>query len=153
MIKIYRKGPLEAEQFDINRLIDFLGKYPIEVLPVSFIENRFTETYVLNMPQGYMSLNNGDWIATGVNGERWLITDEVFKQKYKELPVIPDYVAEYIDMAKHNETGMDNPDIFQAINEAAEYGGAGIATVNWVLNNGNEFARAWLDGYTVEEDK
>ncbi|WP_250058694.1 hypothetical protein [Lactiplantibacillus plantarum] len=60
-MKVYCKQPFQAEQFDTNRLTDFLGKYPIKILPVSFIENRFTETYVLNTPQGYIGSLSRMW--------------------------------------------------------------------------------------------
>ncbi|MCG0822771.1 DUF1642 domain-containing protein [Lactiplantibacillus plantarum] len=90
---------------------------------------------------------NGIWIATGANGNNWPIADDVFKQTYKELPVIPNYVAKYIDAEKNNT------DVIQAGIDAIEYSKGSIGLTTWIEENGDTFARAWLDGYQVEEDK
>ncbi|WP_426291053.1 DUF1642 domain-containing protein [Lactiplantibacillus plantarum] len=63
------------------------------------------------------------------------------------LPVIPKYVAEYIDVEK------DNTDVIQAGIDAIEYSKGSIELTTWIEENGDTFARAWLDGYTVEEDE
>ena len=67
------------------------------------------------------------------------------------LPVIPDYVAEYIDMAKNGKTRLHNTDVIQASIDVMEYGGGSIELTTWLDENGDTFARAWLDGYQVEE--
>ena len=36
-----------------------------------------------------MPVHYGDWIATGANGEHWVIVDEIFKKNYEELPGQP----------------------------------------------------------------
>lgn len=69
---------------------------------------------------------NGMWIATGKNGEHWPIADDVFKQTYAELPVIPKYVAEYIDAEK------DNTDVIQAGIDAIEYSKGSIELTTWI---------------------
>ena len=69
-----------------------------------------------------------------------------------DLPVIPKAVGEYIKRLKddllaeplfvifltiqHN-INTDNPPYFKA--------------ENWIIDHGDTFARAWLDGYQVEE--
>ncbi|WP_407632342.1 DUF1642 domain-containing protein [Lactiplantibacillus plantarum] len=63
------------------------------------------------------------------------------------LPVIPNYVAEYIDVEKNNT------DVIQAGIDAIEYSKGSIELTAWIEENGDAFARAWLDGYRVEEEK
>lgn len=41
--------------------------------------------YRLKTLEGPMRLRNGDWIATGVNGEHWAIADDVFKKTYEAV--------------------------------------------------------------------
>lgn len=70
----------------------------------------------------------------------------------QELPVIPQFVAEWIDFKKKSEISYDN--IFQAIDEL--YKSRTSRAHSWVLKtdeNKDAFARAWLDGYTVEEEQ
>lgn len=35
--------------------------------------------------EGYLRINNGDWIATGVDGEHWAISDSIFKKTYEQV--------------------------------------------------------------------
>ncbi|MGY5233605.1 DUF1642 domain-containing protein [Lactiplantibacillus plantarum] len=146
MIKAYRKTvTIKAEQFDGSG--EIIKKYSITPpMPLD-------PDYTINTIEGDMVLGVGDWIATGINGEHWAIADDVFKKTYAELPVIPDYVAEYIDMAKNNKTRLNNPNIAEAIVDVVEYGGGNVELAAYIEENGDTFARAWLDGYQVEEDK
>lgn len=155
MIEIYRKtATIKAEQFDGSE--EMADKYDIEV-----VEGDYAEDYSMPeaapapyfryfMASGYNEVYVGDWIATGINGEHWPIAEDVFKKTYAEMPVIPNYVAEYIDMAKNNETRLDNPNIAEAIVDVVEYGGGSSELASWIEWNGDAFGRAWLDGYTVE---
>ena len=62
-----------------------------------------------------------------------------------QKPVVPQYVADWIEYAK-NEEGYN---VVGAVTEAPE-GQIG----DWlILDNVNTFARAWLDGYTVRKEK
>lgn len=68
-----------------------------------------------------------------------------------ELPVIPKFVAEWIEDYKERE------DIYTAISNAFE-GVESTEMYNWVsgytgVANQETFARAWLDGYEVEEEQ
>ena len=40
---------------------------------------------ILPTREGNMELNKGDWIATGEDGERWVIHDDVFKKSYEPV--------------------------------------------------------------------
>ena len=139
MAKIYRKtATIKAEQFDCSDKM--VEKYNI-TLPMPLDPD-----YTINTLEGDMVLGVGDWIATGVNGEHWPIADSIFKKTYAELPAIPNYVAEYIKI------GKNNTDVIQAGIDAIEYGWGNIEINNWIEENGDTFAHAWLDGYQVEED-
>lgn len=140
MIKIYRKTTtIKAEQFDGSD--EMIEKYNITPpMPLD-------PDYTINTLEGDMALGIGDWVATGVNGENWAISDDVFKKTYAELPVIPKYVADYIDMLKNNS------DVINASIGAIEYGWGSVKLTTWLDENGDTFARAWLDGYVVEEEK
>lgn len=129
MIKVYRKmGAIKAEQFDGSK--NMINKYHIE----------FDEAYVLPFRietiQGWIGLAVGDWIETRVNGEHCPIADDVFKKTYAELPVIPKAWADTIEEYKANHYRLEK-----------------MFTAEWILNYDEQelIARAWLDGYQVEE--
>ena len=60
-----------------------------------------------------------------------------------DMPVIPNYVAEYIDAEKNNNN------VIQAGIDAIEYSKGSIELTTWIEKNGDTFARAWLDGYEI----
>lgn len=77
MIKIYRKtATIKAEQFDGSDTM--VKKYHIE----------YDEAYILPFRietlEGWLGIKTGDWIATGANGERWPIADDIFRKTYVE---------------------------------------------------------------------
>ena len=59
-----------------------------------------------------------------------------------DLPVIPDYVAEYINYMKSS-----GRDIWDAIHYPLRSNNIG----EYMEDNSETFARAWLDGYEVTE--
>lgn len=69
------------------------------------------------------------------------------------LPVIPKAVATYIKKCKHNgiaiASAMDEDKFPKAV---ADYFRTYYTRDQWI-DLQNTFARAWLDGYQVEEDK
>ncbi|AUV60167.1 hypothetical protein [Lactobacillus phage Semele] len=145
MIKIYRKTTtIKAEQFDGSD--EMIEKYDIINTQLASTAIGFEGAYFLPTMEGELRVNIGDWIASGVEDENWAIADDVFKKTYAELPVIPEYVADYIDMLKNNS------DVINASIGAIEYGWGSIKLTTWLDENGDTFARAWLDGYQIEED-
>ena len=62
---------------------------------------------------------------------------------------VPQFVADWIEKAKFYEWDLD--DVFDHI--AEEPGDSEISIWFYTLGNVDVFARAWLDGYTVEEEK
>ena len=149
MDKVYRKtATIKAEQFD--GWIKTASKYAIRIVPdknlsgVAIDELVPKGKYYIQTLDGELEIHYGDWIATGVNGEHWVIKDDVFKQTYAELPVIPEMVSKYIEVVQGEVALYDAMDTVLA----------GFGTLpNWMSNNQDLFARAWLDGYQVEEDK
>lgn len=130
---IYRKTDnIKAEQFDGTKetaerlgLFRYCGGWYLETLELS------------------LAVKIGYWIATGVNGERWPIADGVFNKTYAELPVITKEIDEYIRWCK-DEGGVGN------VSDAMDYAHGDVASWIYDERNSDTFARAWLDGYTVE---
>ena len=64
-------------------------------------------------------------------------------------PVIPQFVAEYLDFAKINFSLMQVMELVYTRNEWSKWG----KEYDWISANDETFARAWLDGFTVEEEQ
>ncbi|UKM63016.1 hypothetical protein [Levilactobacillus phage ENFP1] len=123
MIKTYHKtATIKAEQFDGSR--EMAKRY------------------------GELLLRIGDWIATEENGEHWPIDNEIFQKTYMELPAIPKGVAEYIESAKQDE---EVTNVIIAAMGAIEFDQSNIVVSEWIQDNGDDFAQAWLTGYTTME--
>lgn len=151
MIKVYRKtATIRAEQFDGSK--EMAKRYGAELYSESGYGYDAVEGepegdgYVIDTLEGELLIRTGDWIATGIKGEYWPIADDVFKQTYAELPVIPENVACLIKQNKEWDynLGMVFDDAYSGhIWE--------IGVGEWIIEHSETFARAWLDGYTVEE--
>nr|DAM08122.1 MAG TPA: Protein of unknown function (DUF1642) [Caudoviricetes sp.] len=153
MIKIYRKtSTIKAEQFDPENSVIPEGVFDKEYehttsgmisAMVDELENGHqSHNWHIKTLEGDLKVNPGDWIATGLNGEHWPIADDIFKKTYAELPVIPNYVAEYIDYMKSTDC-----DIWDAIH----YPFKSNKVDKYMEDDSETFALAWLDGYTVED--
>ncbi|XRJ97326.1 hypothetical protein ACPBEI_00830 [Latilactobacillus sakei] len=82
-IKTYRKTTtIQAEQFDGSSKM--IIKYKLYVPSGEFISPH-RPMYLMYTLEGPMRVNIGDWIATGVKGEHWVIADDVFKDSYVEV--------------------------------------------------------------------
>ena len=83
MIKEYRKKTtIKAEQFDGSAKM--ARKYGGKINPEYCIfagEPRF----VLPTKEGGMKFDTGDWIATGVDGEHWVIDSDIFARTYERV--------------------------------------------------------------------
>ena len=143
MTKIYRKtATIKAEQFnDTNdaMFVQIVRKYKLAQ------PEPFSLAFHLPTLNGDMRVNYGDWIVTGDKGEHWAITDDVFKRTYAELPVIPRDVDIYIQLSQIHDLPIGHAFMFAETLDKDAF--------NWIVDNSDAFARAWLDGYTVEEDK
>nr|DAJ07130.1 MAG TPA: Protein of unknown function (DUF1642) [Caudoviricetes sp.] len=139
MIKIYRKtATIKAEQFDYEKWVHMRhDAYPMVFGDTAKDGGMMATNPVIPTLEGDMRVHDGDWIATGVNGEHWPIADDVFKKTYAKLPVIPRVWADTIEEYKANHYRLS--EIF----------------TEWDWNYGGQelIARAWLDGYQVEADE
>jgi len=70
---------------------------------------------------------------------------EVDEKGEPEKVVVPDFVGEFIEECKE-----ENIDVFIAYNRARIYD---VKAKKWIMINPVKFARAWLDGWKVEEKK
>lgn len=77
MLKEYRKtATINAEKFGTT--LKQIEKY-------SLIYLSSENFYWIETKTGMEKLKAGDWIATGVDGEHWPISNEVFQQTYMEV--------------------------------------------------------------------
>jgi len=102
------------------------------ILTDETVHNWYVETI-----EGELKVKPGDWIATGVNGEHWPIAEDVFKKTYAELPVIPRVWGDMIEVLKANDYPLSEM----------------FTESDYNCDEQELIARAWLDGYQVEEDK
>ena len=158
MIKVYKKQPIQAEQFDEVKWQSVYNdshnpeEWDFEARKLGI--DHYHGYFIIPTHEGDMRVHDGDWIATGVNGEHWPISDDVFRKTYAELPVIPKGVARWIELTK--QAGKSLGDMFvdytpEQLTDADE-----DMISDWVGDNKNQtilantLARAWLDGYQVE---
>lgn len=156
MNKIYHKTTtIKAEQFDGRQKYMFGHKVMSEDSLVDALTHD-PVYYSILINEGdpdeepdEVIFEIGDWVIK--DGEDiYAIYDAVFKKDYAELPTIPKGVAKYIESAKQGGTDMNNPDIVLVAMGAIEFDQANINVSEWIQDNGDAFARAWLDGYQVE---
>ena len=142
----YKTGHITAERFDGSE--EMMRKYDIEVVNYPY----GGLCVFISTLEGQLSIRKSDWIATGANGEHWPIADDIFHKTYAELPVIPQKVADYIQKAKAGTWGIIDCYYHVADNVTA----CGLDGVRdweyWIVDHQDAFARAWLDGYRIEEE-
>ncbi|MDO8183248.1 hypothetical protein [Lactiplantibacillus plantarum] len=143
-MKFYRKQPIEAEQFDGSE--EMIDKYHVRCDTEYMLSDDpleySTVPYQMETLEGFLNINAGDWIATGIDGEHWPIADDVFKKTYAELPVISEKLDSYIQLYKRNNYGITDM-LYDLTDEVCP--DANLTK--------DDIARAWLDGYQVEGHK
>ncbi|WP_076636241.1 DUF1642 domain-containing protein [Lactiplantibacillus plantarum] len=162
MIKVYRKtATIKAEKFDGSN--EMIVKYHVRcdteyMLSDDPLEYQ-TVPYQIETLEGFLNINAGDWVATGINGEHWVIVDEIFKKTYAELPMIPKAVADWIEKCKHDGTSSIGGMLcYELQPEKVRYWiertpGTYDCNQRRYKEHQELVARAWLDGYVVEEEK
>lgn len=82
--------------------------------------------------------------------------DQLKKMDEPQKVTIPQFVADWIEYCKENHltiTGAFEPVSEHGTGLAETFKGSAYKCTRWALDNQNLFARAWLDGYEVEEEK
>ena len=83
MLHTYRKtATIQAERFDGSK--EQVKRYPI--IALGTLQDGCVYTgcpCVLKTKEGGMNLKEGDWIATGVDGEHWVIANDIFRRTYE----------------------------------------------------------------------
>ena len=79
-------------------------------------------------------------------------TDSLLDIIDKQLVVIPQLVADFIESENHNEENREGTLVFEHYNS---YKGNGNCSElhKWIANNFNDFLEAIVNGYTVEKEK
>lgn len=161
MIKIYHKtATIKAEQFDGSR--EMAKRYGAELYSESGYGYEAVEGepngdgYVIDTLEGELLIRIGDWIATGVNGEHWPIDNGIFKKTYAELPVIPNFVADWIEECKNKGISIANSLCSdrrpEKVREWMEYTPGKYKIDLERYHKYQELvAKSWIEGYQVEE--
>lgn len=77
-----KKTTIKAEQFDGST--EIMLEYGIEANPEGHYYADFP-LYTIPTKEGKMSINKGDWIATGIDGEHWAVDSDIFKRTYERV--------------------------------------------------------------------
>lgn len=73
-----KKVTIKAEQFntdDIDSAYTMCRNYHL-------ISSK-KEYFLLKTKEGLMAVHDGDWIATGIDGEHWAINPDIFAKTYE----------------------------------------------------------------------
>lgn len=147
--KFYKRGTITADQFDGS--LTMADKYEL----IDEFENESGTFWALETDKGEsMSVDVGDWIVTGPEGEHWPIADDIFRKTYQPLPVIPQAVAYAIEWFQQNDETIG--EIWQNLYEDVDDDWQEVPQLReaeeWMLNNQDAFTQAWLmDDWEEEE--
>lgn len=100
-----------------------------------------------------LRLQFGEILRTKVYEE---LLDDLKQLDEPQKVTIPQFVADWIEYCKENHltiTGAFEPVSEHGIGLAETFKGSAYKCTRWALDNQNLFARAWLDGYEVEQEK
>ena len=145
MIKIYRKtATIKAERFDGSQKSVFGYKIVPYKHLVDLISGNPAYYSVLNGDdfEDEVVIEEGDWILND-GTDIYSLDNESFKNRCEQLPVIPNEISEFIVTLKSHDY-----DLWYA----THYSAISSATLSYMEDNSEKFARAWLDGYQVEEN-
>lgn len=139
-MKVYLKQPFQAEQFDGSNAM--IAKYELMDTETMLEDNYSSKLYLM----GSEKVKVGDWIATSINGIRWIIADDRFKRVYKEKAVIQKCVESFI-----KESWEQGASVYESLGCAIDLAKVGNPDEQklgrWVKDNEELFVRALLDYY------
>ena len=91
----YRKKPveIEAEQFIWKKQHPLLGSSEPSNIPNGVIKKQFIDhqdhqsyyKYGIETLEGFMECSDGDWIITGVQGEKYPCKPDIFELTYDKI--------------------------------------------------------------------
>ena len=110
----------------------------LEILPIKIIQHPVGDTK-------YYAAVHVKTLMAQADEE---IADLKSQLQQQALPVVPECVAEFITKVKKADNNLTFAFNSKFDECPAKYWNEAIV---WRLNNPDEFARAWLDGYTVEK--
>lgn len=146
MIKMYReKTTIEAERFDGSQKSVFGYKIVPDPSLVNAIDGKPVYYFVLTGDEfeDGVVIEEGDWIVND-GTDIYSLDNESFKKRCEQLPVIPDYVSMYIRLMRLKG---------KSLGDALKYWLREDDIDEYMEDNSETFARAWLDGYQVEADE
>jgi hypothetical protein len=150
--KFYKRQIITAEQFDGS--VEMARRNNLRIMPSMQIDpygdeddpNNWSAAYFrIKTLEGFLRVNVGDWIATGVNGEHWPVADDIFRKTYQALPLIPEKVCELISAMKKKGYSLfqsESPTISIILLREPPKKSQQIS--QWVQGNQDIFALAWL---------
>lgn len=109
-----------------------------------------------------------DLSSHNARGKVWIdrrfVLDLIKQLDEPQKPVVPQFVVEWINSVKKhgkkqknsfgfNEEITADDSVYRVMYYIFKEEFATDAVRDWVINNKDTFARAWLDGYEVEEEK
>ena len=82
----YRKKPIEidAEQWFKGKEVDGVVWKALTIKRM-FIDDEVVSKPVIETLEGDMQVSDGDWIITGVNGEKYPCKPDIFEKTYEEI--------------------------------------------------------------------
>ena len=143
---------IDKNKFEVNGWNEAVHVEDLQNLLVPKQEDMFNgekpdegEVYFAVGLGGAVEINSASSIDEAV--ER--LTEHDTNYSVSKKPVIPKFVSEAIEKDKE-----DGYDVYDSIDLIIETNGGGLPSIsNWVARNIDKYARAWLDGYTVEEEQ
>lgn len=152
MTKYIKTGTTEFEQFnetEWNRVyLDCSDPDEWEAKASKLGVDRYHGYFIIPTKEGDMRIHDGDWIATGVNGEHWPVKDEIFKKTYKKLPKLTRSVSQYLEHCKER---WNLNDAFLNAEYLVPNNNGALEVFDYLSEHPEDFSRAWLDGYEVAE--
>ena len=119
-----------------------MTKFEEEVKPIATVEMKATGDG--NEINFHCKTGLSDYLLSKGNADLYLKS----QLQQQALPVVPECMAEFITKVKKADNNLTFAFNSKFDECPAKYWNKAIV---WRLNNPDEFARAWLDGYTVEK--
>ena len=98
----------------------------------------------------------GVWDAPGAETARQIFLQDLEQLDEPEKPVVPQFVADWIEYLKKCSGtlyGSTAPYSYYGRAITDDFEGDVKKALEWIRNNSEVYARAWLDGYEVEKEK